>query len=102
MLFEILHAEWFGVPAIEIATLTAEVASKQYSNEKISLRKLLSDKANKPGRDLFSQPLNPPLAVASRILETLISEVSNTTLQSLFEAIFQGVGTSAVCHAASR
>lgn len=92
MLFEILHAEWFKIPAIEIATITAEVAQKQYSNDKISLRKLLSDKANKPGRDLFSQPLNPPLAAASGILERLISEVSNTTLQSLFEAIFRESG----------
>ena len=92
MLFEILHAEWFRIPAIEIASITAEVAQKQYSNEKISLRKLLSDKANKPGKDLFSQPLNPALAAASGILENLISAVSNTTLQSLFEAIFRESG----------
>jgi len=92
MLFEILHAEWFRIPAIEIATITAEVAQKQYSSEKISLRKLLNDKANKPGKDLFSQPLNSALAAASRILEALISSVSNTTLQSLFEAIFRESG----------
>jgi len=92
MLFEILHAEWFGIPAIEIAGITAEVAQKQYTNEKISLRKLLSDKANKPPRDLFSQPLNPPLAAASKVLESLISTVSNSTLQSLFETIFRETG----------
>ncbi len=66
MLFEILHAEWFRIPAIEIASITAEVAQKQYSSEKSSLRKLLNDKANKPGRDLFSQPLNPALACGVR------------------------------------
>ena len=44
MLFEILHAEWFHIPAIEIATLAAEVSQKHYS-EKSSLRKLLNDKA---------------------------------------------------------
>jgi DNA helicase-2/ATP-dependent DNA helicase PcrA len=92
MLFEILHAEWFRIPAIEIATVTAEAAQKQYSNEKISLRKLLNDKANKPGKDLFSQPLDPPLAAAIRILESLISKVSNSTVQSLFESIFQESG----------
>ena len=92
MLFEILHAEWFHIPAIEIATLTAEVAQKQYTNEKISLRKLLNDKANKPARDLFSQPLHPQLAVAGKILESLISSVSNSTLQSLFECILRETG----------
>jgi DNA helicase II / ATP-dependent DNA helicase PcrA len=92
MLFEILHAEWFQIPAIEIATLTAEVAQKQYTNEKISLRKLLSDKANKPARDLFSQSLHPQLAAAGKILESLVSSVSNCTLQSLFETIFRETG----------
>jgi DNA helicase II / ATP-dependent DNA helicase PcrA len=92
MLFEILHAEWFRIPAIEIATITAEVARKQYGNEKTSLRKLLNDKANRPGKDLFSQPLDPPLAHAIRTLESLISKVSNSTIQSLFESIFQETG----------
>jgi len=92
MLFEILHADWFRIPAIEIAGITAEVAHKQYGSEKISLRKLLNDKASKPGRDLFSQPLNPPLAAAIGIIESLISKVSNSTLQSLFESIFRETG----------
>ncbi|HSZ35400.1 MAG TPA: ATP-dependent helicase, partial [Puia sp.] len=92
MLFEILHAEWFRIPSIEIATITDEVARKQYGNEKTSLRKLLNDKANKPGKDLFSQPLDPPLAHAIRALESLICKVSNSTIQSLFESIFQESG----------
>ncbi len=92
MLFEILHAEWFRIPAIEIATLTTEVAHKQYSSEKISLRKLLNDKATRPAPDLFSQPLDPPLARAVKILESLISAVSNMTIQSLFETIFRESG----------
>ncbi len=92
MLFEILHAEWFRIPAIEIATITDEVARKQYGNDKTSLRKLLNDKANRPGKDLFSQPLDPPLAHAIRALESLISKVSNSTIQSLFESVFQESG----------
>ena len=92
MLFEILHAEWFHIPAVEIATLAGEVAQKQYTNEKTSLRKLLNDKANKPPKDLFSQSLHPRLAAAGRILEKLISAVSNATLQSLFETIFRETG----------
>jgi DNA helicase II / ATP-dependent DNA helicase PcrA len=92
MLFEILHAEWFRIPAVEIATLAAEVAQKQYTNEKTSLRKLLNDKANKPAKDLFSQSLHPGLAAAGMILEKLISAVSNSTLQTLFETIFRETG----------
>ena len=53
MLFEILHADWFHIPAIEIATLTAEVAQKQYTTQKTSLRKWLSDKAGSPRRIFF-------------------------------------------------
>jgi DNA helicase-2/ATP-dependent DNA helicase PcrA len=92
MLFEILHAEWFQIPAIEIATLTAEVAHKQYSSEKISLRKLISEKLSKLPRDLFSQALHPRLSEAGKILESLISAVSNNTLQALFECIFRETG----------
>ncbi len=92
MLFEILHADWFHIPAIEIATLTAEVAQNQYTAQKTSLRKLLQEKSNRPARDLFSQPLNEHLVAAGRIIESLISKVSNTTLQSLFECIFRETG----------
>ncbi len=92
MLFEILHADWFHIPAIDIATLTAEVGQKQYTPQKTSLRRWLSDKSNQPVRDLFSQPLNPRLVSAGRILESLISQVSNTTLQSLLECILRETG----------
>ncbi len=91
MLFEILHATWFGIPAIEIATLAAEVAQKHHS-EKTSLRQLLHEKATKPPRDLFSQGLHPRLAKAGQILETLIGEVSNVTIQTLFEHIYSETG----------
>ncbi|MFI5124665.1 MAG: ATP-dependent helicase [Chitinophagales bacterium] len=92
MLFEILHADWFHIPAIDIALLTSEVAQKQYTAQKTSLRQWLYDKSNQPARDLFSQPLNERLVAAGRILESLISKVSNTTLQSLFECIFRETG----------
>jgi DNA helicase-2/ATP-dependent DNA helicase PcrA len=92
MLFEILHADWFHIPAIEIATLTAEVAQKQYTSGKTSLRKWLSDKAGQPAPDLFAKPMNQQLAAAGRVLESLISKVSNTTVQNLFECIFRETG----------
>jgi DNA helicase II / ATP-dependent DNA helicase PcrA len=91
MLFEILHAAWFNIPAIEIATLAAEVSQKHYS-EKTSLRKLLIEKASKPPRDLFSQGMHPALSSAAKMLETLITAVSNNTLQTLFEKIYTDTG----------
>jgi DNA helicase II / ATP-dependent DNA helicase PcrA len=91
MLFEILHAEWFHIPSIEIATLAAEVSQKHYS-EKSSLRKLLNDKAAQLPRDLFSQDIQSALVSAGKILESLISAVSNKTLQSLFESIYAETG----------
>jgi DNA helicase II / ATP-dependent DNA helicase PcrA len=87
MLFEILHAEWFRIPAIEIATLTAEAYK-----ERISLRKLLNDKATRAPRDLFSPGPHPQLASAAKALESLVSAVSNKTLQSLLESIFLETG----------
>ena len=87
MLFEILHAEWFGIPAITIATLAAETAE-----EKTSLRRLLNDKASRAPRDLFSQSLHPRLTAAANALEWLIKAVSNHTIQSLLEMIFRETG----------
>ena len=92
MLFEILHAEWFHVPAIEIAMLTAEVAQKNKDGGKNTLRKILSDLSNKPARDLFSASELNPLAAAGKILESLITAVPNHTIQSLFELIFRETG----------
>jgi DNA helicase II / ATP-dependent DNA helicase PcrA len=90
MLFEILHAEWFHIPSIEIASLAAESAQKNKEGGKNTLRKLLSERSNRPAKDLFSQ--TPPLEITGRILESLISAVSNKTLQSLFEAIYTETG----------
>jgi DNA helicase-2/ATP-dependent DNA helicase PcrA len=87
MLFEILHAEWFDIPAIAIATLTAEAA-----DEKISLRKALNEKASRAPRDLFSQSLHPKLTAAANTMELLIRAVSNHTIQSLLELIFRQTG----------
>lgn len=85
MLFEILHFNWLHIPPIEIARLSVEVAEKQFSENKTSLRRLLYEKAMAPPKDLFSQGLIEPLKKASAIIEQLISDVPNVTLQHLFE-----------------
>ncbi|MFM2326850.1 MAG: hypothetical protein RIR31_1052, partial [Bacteroidota bacterium] len=92
MLFEILHFDFYSIPPIEIAKLTVEVNSKRYGGEPTSIRKLLFDKANKPAKDLFDTGINEGLKNASKIIESLIADVSNITLQQLFANIIQYAG----------
>jgi len=92
MLFEILHFDWFHIPAIEIAKLSMEVAGKQFSDNKTSIRRLLYEKATQPPRDLFSQGIHPALQKASAVIEQLVTDVPNVTLQTLFEHIVQQAG----------
>lgn len=94
MLFEILHFDWFNVPAIDIAKLSAEAAAT-YGENKISFRQLLEAKAKEPPKDLFSKGMNENLANAIGILEKLIGKVPNLTLQQLFEEILGRSGALA-------
>src|SRR5436190_1178966 len=87
MLFEILHFDWFRIPAVEIAKLSVENSEKKYA-EKTSLRRLLHEKSNAIPKDLFSTTVHEGLKKASFILEKLISDVPNITLQQLFEYVF--------------
>jgi len=95
MLFEILHFDWFGIPPIEIAKLTMEVADKRYNENKTSIRQLLTEKSNTPSKDLFSSNLHQGLKNTSVIIENLIADVPNCTLQALFENIIRKAGVLA-------
>jgi DNA helicase-2/ATP-dependent DNA helicase PcrA len=92
MLFEILHFDWFNIPAIEIAKLSIEVADKKFGENKTSIRQLLIEKANTPAKDLFSIPFNEGLKKTSATIEKLIKDVPNVTLQVLFENIIREAG----------
>ncbi len=92
MLFELLHFDWFAIPPIEIAKLSIEVADRKFGENKTSIRLLLTEKANTPPRDLFSISLHEGLKKASGILEQLIKDVPNVTLQQLFENIIREAG----------
>lgn len=92
MLFEILHFDWFGIPPVEIAKLTMEVADKKYTGNGTSIRQVLTEKVNTPAKDLFSNGLHHGLKKASGIVEKLIADVSNVTLQHLFENIIREAG----------
>lgn len=91
MLFEILHFNWFGVPPIEIAKITATVADKRFGNDKTNLRRYIIELANQPAKDLFSVPING-LQKAINSLEKLIGDVPNVTLPTLFENIIRETG----------
>jgi DNA helicase II / ATP-dependent DNA helicase PcrA len=92
MLFEILHFDFWGIQPIEIARLSVEVADRQFSDQRTSLRRLLYEKANRPARDLFDAGLPATMKSASRILEKLIGDVPNVTLQGLFENCIRETG----------
>lgn len=92
MLFEILHFDWFNIPSIEIAKLTMEVADKRFSENKTSVRQLLTEKRNTPAKDLFSNGLHEGLKKASLAIEELIADVPNVTLQTIFENIIRKAG----------
>jgi DNA helicase-2/ATP-dependent DNA helicase PcrA len=92
LLFEILHFDFYKIPPIEIAKLTVEVNSKNYSGQRTSLRKLLFEKANAIAKDLFDTGINPALKNFSKMLEQLIADVSNVPLQTLFEKIISDGG----------
>jgi len=92
LLFEILHFDWFHIPSIEIAKLSIEASRKKFDDDSTSLRRLLYEKAKAPPKDLFSQGLHDGLKKASAILEQLISDVPNITLQMLFENVVRKAG----------
>ena len=92
MLFEILHFDWFQIPAVEIAKLSIEVAEKKFSDNKTSIRQLLAEKVNEVPKDLFTPSLQDGLKKASILLEDLVANVPNVTLQTLFENIIRKAG----------
>ncbi len=92
ILFEILHYDWFGIPPIEIAKLSIEVADRQFDDNKTSLRRLLYEKATEPPRDLFAKGMHAHLRKAGTLLEELVTDLPNLTLQNLLENIIRKAG----------
>lgn len=92
MLFELLHFDWFHIPPIEIAKVSMQVAERQFGENKTSIRQWLYDKSKEAPKDLFSTGLHGGLKKVSSILEKLIGDVPNVTLQQLFENILRDAG----------
>lgn len=95
MLFEILHFDFFNIPPIEIAKLSVEVAERQFGENKTSLRRLLHDKSIAQPKDLFDKGIHPALKAAGPIIEKLIADAVNVTLQTLLENIIRRAGVLA-------
>jgi DNA helicase-2/ATP-dependent DNA helicase PcrA len=92
MLFEILHFDFFNIPPIEIAKLTIEVAEKQFGDQKTSIRRLLHERSHQAPRDLFDKGIHENLKRASGVIEQLIADAANVTLQTLLENIIRKAG----------
>ncbi len=92
MLFEILHFDWFDIPPIEIAKLSIESAKTKYTDSERSIRQFMSEKTAAPPKDLFSPGFHEGLKKASLVVEELVQDVSNTTLQTLFENVIRKTG----------
>ncbi|MEO6584174.1 MAG: ATP-dependent DNA helicase, partial [Ferruginibacter sp.] len=94
-LFEILHFDFYKIPPIEIAKLTVAVSRNRSNSEPVSLRKLLYDKSNVAAPTLFDNEADGKLKKVSATLEQLIADVSNVTLQQLFQKTVQNGGVLA-------
>jgi len=92
MLFEILHFDWFKIPSLEIAKLCVEVSSRAWGDNKTSLRGLMQEKKKNATKELFAQAIHPNLLAASNIMEQLIVDVSNVTLQQLMAKVIKDGG----------
>ncbi|MEO6488653.1 MAG: ATP-dependent DNA helicase [Ferruginibacter sp.] len=95
MLFKILHFDFYNIPPMEIAKLTVEANSKRYNDEHASIRRLLSEKANTPPQNLFDKGLDQRLKNTGEALENLIADVTNVTLQQLFQNTIRNAGVLA-------
>jgi DNA helicase II / ATP-dependent DNA helicase PcrA len=91
MLFELLHFDWFTVPANTIANEAIEVNNAKYDkNNKINyLRQQLVLKANAVPKDLFDTGMHPQLKQITLALENLLKDAFNETLQTVFQNILQ-------------
>jgi DNA helicase-2/ATP-dependent DNA helicase PcrA len=92
MLFELLHTDWFNIPATEIARLTIRLSDRPTGDNKPSLRRLLYEQVHTPPLDLFTQPVHEGLKLASHAVELLTGIASQATLPSLFENMIREAG----------
>ncbi len=86
LLFEILHFDWFQIPPIEIAKLSAAVADRRFGDNKTSLRRLIAEKLSGQGEDLFTKAI-PGLQAAATFIENLFLILMIGPLLKIFRRI---------------
>lgn len=89
MLFRILHFRFWNIAPMVVSKLSMEVADRRYGANKTSIRALLAEKAASQQPDLFA---DANLMQAAHIIEELIQDVENLTIQNLIEAIIRKSG----------
>jgi len=95
MLFEILHFDFFTIPALEIARISMEVSQKNYGlrgKERYSMRRLINEKATGTVADLFNPSEINETKRVSDVLESLIKKMNNITVQEIFEEVIREAG----------
>jgi DNA helicase-2/ATP-dependent DNA helicase PcrA len=89
MLFRILHFRFWNIAPMVVSKLSMEVADRRYGANKTSIRALLAEKAASQQPDLFA---DANLMHAAHIIEELIQDVENLTVQNLIESIIRKTG----------
>lgn len=92
LLFEILHFDFYKIPPIEIAKLAVEVNKRNFSKEPSSLRLLLNEKSKTPAKTLFDEGFNEKLIATGKVLEQLIADASNITVQQVVDQVIKTAG----------
>ena len=95
LLFELLHSPWWGIPPVEIARLSIEVAGRQFGEKKTSIRQLLYEKIQRPAPDLFTPPLHEGLQRAGLLSEKWLEDAARFSPLALFELIIGEAGLQA-------
>jgi len=92
-LFEVLHFEEFNISTLEIASLSVEIASKNFNERQTSWREELSKLGKKKQGDLFQQQTHGlALQNFSNTIERLVKGCLNQTPQETIHQILRDCG----------
>jgi DNA helicase-2/ATP-dependent DNA helicase PcrA len=92
-LFEILHYDEFKIPLLELASISTEIARKNFDNRSTSWRDELKYLATKKQQSLFEAEKDvTSLVKFTQTIESLIGEVHNVTVQELIQKIINQCG----------
>lgn len=90
LLFELLHAPGWGIPAADIAALSLEVFGRHSGVKKTSIRRLLAEKIRQPAADLFTPTLHEGLATAGRLSEQWINDLKRPSVTTVLQTLAGG------------